>query len=242
LDREVRIFQSPEVLAEVFAAEMADMIRKSANKMTSFSIALSGGTTPEILFKILGEKYAASVPWNNVHFFWVDERCVPPENSESNYGMTLRTFLSRIEIPRINIHRIKGEDEPENEALRYTEEISGFTRIRDELPLFDLILLGLGEDGHTASIFPGHLEFLNSGKICIVAKHPVTEQKRLSLTGKVINNADKVVFLVTGKKKETVVENLFKKNPYSLNYPAAYIVPVYGLLSWFLDKEAAGRL
>jgi 6-phosphogluconolactonase len=242
LDKNVRIFASPEELAEVLAAEMVKMIRESAKKMKPFTIALSGGTTPEILFKILGEKYAVTVPWNNVHFFWVDERCVPPENNESNYGMTQRVFLSRIEIPLINIHRIKGEADPENEAVRYAEEISGFTRTREGLPLFDLILLGLGEDGHTASIFPGHLEFMNSGKICIVAKHPVTEQKRLSLTGKVINNADNVVFLVTGKKKENVVENLFKKNPYSLNYPATYIVPVYGLLSWFLDKEAAGRL
>jgi 6-phosphogluconolactonase len=242
LDKEVKIYQSPEELAEVFAAEMVRMIRESEKKMAPFTIALSGGTTPEILFKILGEEYAGTVPWNNVHFFWSDERCVPPENNESNYGMTNRIFLSRIEIPPSNIHRVRGEADPEKEALRYSDEISGFTRTRDGLPRFDLILLGLGEDGHTASIFPGHLEFMNSDKICIVAKHPVSEQKRLSLTGKVINNADNVAFLVTGKKKENVVENLFKKNPYSLNYPAAYIVPVYGLLSWFLDKEAAGRL
>lgn len=227
------------MLAEVFAAEMANMIRESANKLTSFTIALSGGTTPELLFKILGEKYAATVPWNQVHFFWGDERCVPPENSESNFGMTNRTLLSRIALPATHVHRVRGEDDPEEEAIRYAAEILKFTRTRDGLPLFDLILLGLGEDGHTASIFPGHLEFIDSDKICVVAKHPVSEQKRLSLTGRVINNADKVVFLVTGKKKESVVENLFKKNPYSLNYPASYIVPVYGLLSWFLDKEAA---
>ena len=127
---------------------------------------------------------------------------------------------------------------PEKEAERYSWEISINTEKRDGLPMFDLIILGLGEDGHTASIFPGHLEYFESEKVCIVASHPVTGQKRISISGKVINNASKVVFLVTGNKKRTVVEKMFKKDPASLNYPAAHVVPVYGSLSWFLDKAA----
>jgi 6-phosphogluconolactonase len=241
LDKEVKIFQTPDELAEEFAVEMVKMIGESAKKMKPFTIALSGGTTPEILFKILGEKYSGKVPWNNVYFFWGDERCVPPENSESNYGMTYRTFLSRIEIASANIHRVRGEVDPEKEAIRYAQEISGFTRTRDGFPLFDLILLGLGEDGHTASIFPGHLELMSSDKICDVAEHPVTHQKRITLTGRVINNAVEVTFLVSGIKKAAVVEKLFKKDPAALNYPASHIVPVYGRLNWFMDKDA-GRL
>jgi 6-phosphogluconolactonase len=127
------------------------------------------------------------------------------------------------------------------EAARYSEEISGFTISRHGLPVFDLILLGLGDDGHTASIFPGHLDMFVSDKLCVTAFHPVTKQKRITLTGKVINNAENVTFLVTGKKKEGIVEKIFKNKPEAINYPAFYIVPYYGSLSWFLDEDA-GRL
>ncbi len=121
-------------------------------------------------------------------------------------------------------------------------KLSHNTRTWNGRPVFDLVILGLGEDGHTASIFPGHPELLDSDKTCEVTYHPVTFQKRITLTGKVINNADAITFLVTGRKKEVVVEKLFKKDPHSLNYPAAYIVPVYGRLSWYIDKEAGGLL
>jgi 6-phosphogluconolactonase len=202
---------------------------------------LSGGSTPELLFALISENYAASVPWQYVHLFWGDERCVPPDSTESNFGMTLRKLLSQIDIPSGNIHRIKGEADPEKEASRYQEEILRYTRERDRLPLFDLVILGLGDDGHTASIFPGHMDLLNSDKICDVAFHPLTLQKRITITGRVINNADAVAFLVTGRKKEAVVEKMFKKDPLALNYPATYIVPLFGQLTWFIDKEA-GRL
>ena len=239
--KNVKIFPSPYDLAEKFAEEMVNMIAESAQKQKQFTIALSGGSTPELLFTLLSEKFAESVPWQYVHVFWGDERCVAPDNAESNFGMTMKKLLGKIEIPFMNIHRIKGEDDPENEALRYSDEILIHTMNRNGLPLFDLIMLGLGEDGHTASIFPGHLELLNSDKICETASHPVTHQKRITLTGKVINNADAVTFLVTGKKKESIVEKMFKKDPTALNYPASYIVPVYGRLTWYIDKEA-GRL
>jgi 6-phosphogluconolactonase len=242
LNKIVRIFHTPVELAEEFAGELEQMINESVKSDKSFTISLSGGSTPEILFKLLSEKYAGSVDWKYVHFFWGDERCVPADSSESNFGMTKRTLLDKIDIPAGNIHRIIGEAEPENEAVRYSEEIILNTEERNGFPVFDLFILGLGEDGHTASIFPGHLEYLESDKICIVASHPVTRQKRISITGRVINNAERVVFLVTGNKKQIIVEKMFKKDPVSLNYPAAHIVPVYGDLSWFLDNEAAKGL
>lgn len=234
----VKIFPTPFDVAEKCATEMADMIFKSVKNFKPFTVAFSGGSTPEILFELLGEKYAESVPWKYVHIFWVDERCVAPENSDSNFGMTKRKLLDRIEIPALNIHRITGENDPEKEALRYSEEVSFHTQKRDRLPLFDLVLLGLGEDGHTASIFPGHPELLDSDKICKVAFHPVTFQNRITLTGRVLNNADAVTFLVTGKSKAEIVNKMVKNIPPVLNYPASHIVPVYGRLSWFLDQEA----
>ena len=241
MDKIVKIFPSPYDLALKFAEDLAGMINESAKVKKDFTIALSGGSTPEVLFSLLGVKYAKSIPWKRVHFFWGDERCVPPDNSESNFAMTSRTLISKIEIPSENIHRIKGEDDPEMEAVRYSEEVLSFTRNRDGLPEFDLVLLGLGDDGHTASIFPGHLDMFSSYKICITALHPVTQQKRITLTGRVINNADVVTFLVTGKKKEGIVEKIFKNKPEAINYPAFYVVPSHGSLSWFLDEDA-GRL
>jgi len=242
LDKEVRIFSSPFELAEEFAGVMVKMIKESAKKRMPVTIALSGGTTPEILFKILGEKYTETIPWKFVHFFWGDERCVAPDSSESNYGMTFRKLLNKIEIPSLNIHRIIGEDDPDKEASRYSKEILLYTRQRYKMPSFDLVLLGLGEDGHTASIFPGHLSLFNSDKICDVAIHPTSMQKRITLTGRIINNAAVVTFLVSGLKKANVVEKILKKDPLALNYPASYIVPVHGSLSWYIDQEAGSLL
>jgi 6-phosphogluconolactonase len=242
LDKIVKIFQDPYSLAKEFAGEMIYLIKLSTEKSKPFSVALSGGSTPEILFTLLSENYAKSVFWQFVHIFWVDERCVSPDDSESNYGMTRRKLLSNIDIPSTNIHRIKGEEDPENEVICYSEEILKFTEKRDGLPLFDLMILGLGEDGHTASIFPGHMELINSDKICDVALHPKTLQKRITLTGRVINNADFITFLVTGKKKEKIVKRIFNKSMDTHNLPASYIVPIYGRLSWFLDREASSLL
>lgn len=242
MDKIVKIFPSHFELAEKFAEEMVKMMTESAKNSEHFTVALSGGSTPELLFDILGEKFSESVPWEYVHFFWGDERCVPPDSRESNYGMAFRKFLSRIKIPSPNIHRIKGEEKPYNEAIRYSEEISHWCKKRDGIPLIDLVVLGLGEDGHTASIFPGHIELMNSEKICAATFHPVTLQQRITITGRVINNAKAVTFLVSGIKKENIVKKIFEKNRQALNYPASFIVPVYGQLSWFIDKEAAHLL
>jgi 6-phosphogluconolactonase len=238
LDKIVKIFPSPFELAMNFAEEMVVMIAAAVKNAIPFTIALSGGTTPVLLFKALNENFAESIDWKYVHFFWGDERCVPPDNDESNYGMAQRKFLSSIEIPSGNIHRIRGEDDPENEAARYSIEILSSVRNRDRLPLFDLVILGLGEDGHTASIFPGRTELFDSDKICEVALHPVTGQKRITLTGRVINNADNVTFLVTGKTKAEIVEKMFKKDSSVVNFPASFIVPVYGKLNWYIDRDA----
>jgi 6-phosphogluconolactonase len=156
--------------------------------------------------------------------------------------MARRSLLGKINIPASNIHRIRGESDPAEEASRYSLEIIEYTRQRDLLPVFDLIILGLGEDGHTASIFPSNMDLIDSFRICELASHPVTGQKRITLTGRLINNAEKVTFLTTGKKKAGIVEKILNKSYAAQNFPASMIVPVYGELEWFLDKDAASLL
>lgn len=242
MNKSINISKSPAELAEKVAEEIVSMINGSADRKKTFTIALSGGSTPELLFSLLGGKFSKSAQWNYVHFFWGDERCVSPENIESNYGMAKRKLFEKINIPDYNIHRIRGESDPEEEALRYSKEISDLIRNREGFPLFDLFLLGLGDDGHTASIFPGNLNLLSSVKNCEVAIHPITCQKRITITGKVINNADLIYFLVTGKKKALIVDEIFKKTKSSQKLPASYIVSLYGRLCWFLDEEAGSLL
>jgi 6-phosphogluconolactonase len=242
MKRSVKIFSSPSDLAEKFAGELILNINKAAQKRKPISVALSGGSTPELLFSVLGDNFSGSVQWEYVHFFWSDERCVPPENSESNYGMTRNRLFDKIEIPSSNIHRILGENNPEDEALRYSDEIDSFTEKRNGLPLFNIIILGVGEDGHTASIFPGSLHLLNSEKTCEVAIHPVTLQKRITLTGRVLNNADYVIILVTGRNKAATVEKILDENPSAVDFPVSYIVPSCGEIRWLLDSEAGSLL
>lgn len=242
MDNSIKIFSTPFKLAEKFAEEMVKMINISSGIKKTFTIALSGGSTPELLFTQIGNHFAGSVTWKDVHLFWGDERCVPPDNIESNYGMTKRLLIDKLEIPLCNIHRIMGENDPHNEIQRYSGEISAFTRSRNGMPVFDLVILGLGTDGHTASIFPGNTDLITSGKTCDIAFHPVTNQKRITLTARIINNADRVVFLVTGKSKAPVVEEIIKKSKSALKYPASYILPSGGSLEWYLDNEAAGLL
>ncbi len=234
----IRIFQSPFELAEAFAVNLTQMISESAKLKKHFTLALSGGKTPELIFSVISDHFSKSAPWEFVHFFWSDERCVPPDDQESNYGMAKAKLLDRLKIPYGNIHRIRGEEDPGKEAGRYSCEIFNNTRAADGFPVFDMIMLGLGDDGHTASIFPGQDHLLISEKACEQAFHPGTMQKRITLTGNVINNADHIVFLVTGKKKAVVVEKIFNKSKEAEQFPAYSILPVSGDLQWYIDNEA----
>jgi 6-phosphogluconolactonase len=240
--KSVRIIRTPYELAEKCAGELVQMIKDAAARNIPMTIALSGGSTPELLFSILGDHFSNSAPWEFVHFFWGDERCVPPVSPDSNFGMAFRTLFKKIQIPQGNIHRIYGEYDPAMEALRYSDLISQFTRERDGFPVFDLILLGLGEDGHTASIFPGKTQLFKSEKICEVSLHPSSNQKRITITGNVINNSENVRFLVTGKNKAEILRRIIRKETGSMNLPASLVVPGYGNLEWILDAEAGSLL
>ena len=184
----------------------------------------------------MAEQYADRFPWQDIHFWWGDERCVPPHHADSNYRMTADLLLNKVPIPPQNVHRVRGENPPQEEADRYAQEICQFVPTHQQWPVFDLIMLGMGSDGHTASIFPHQMDLLFADHICAVAEHPVSGQKRVSLTGKVLNQAVKKAFLVTGASKASKVKEIFSAEEIAQNYPASHIEGA----DWFLDQSAVG--
>ncbi len=224
------------------AEDFTDWLLQLIGSQDSLHIALSGGSTPKIVFDELASRHLSKNDWQKVHLYWGDERCVSPDDPESNYKMTVEYLLSKIEIPEENIHRIKGENDPRQEAERYTQVLKEKLPIIDGLPQFDLIILGMGDDGHTASIFPYEIGLWNADQLCEVAEHPITAQKRITITGRIINHADNVAFLVTGESKaEKVGEIVDERGDFKL-YPANLVHPLNGNLFWFLDEAAASEI
>ncbi len=220
--------------------KIGDSIHKILkNKKKPFYMLLSGGETPQELFRYLVTSNPDQSIWNDVHFFWADERCVPPDNEESNYKTAMKLLLRPLKIPPYNIHRIWGEKNPSEECFRYENEILNVVPSRNGVPQFDLILLGMGDDGHTASLFPGQWTNYQSDRICEVAFHPATKQKRITITPKIIHSAEQAFFLITGKNKSTAVEKVFKgKEP---EIPAHLFINNNNI-NWFMDQSASQNL
>ncbi|NJB72016.1 6-phosphogluconolactonase [Saonia flava] len=235
---ELKIYNSKEAVAQSFSEYLAQLVQ--ANKTTH--IALSGGSTPKVVFDYLSKNYRDKIDWSTVHFYWGDERCVPPSDDESNYKMTVEHLLSKINIPNTNVHRVKGEDVPEDEAIVYGQLLEEKLPINNTLPQFDLVILGMGDDGHTASIFPYNIHLWHSENNCEVAIHPDSGQRRVTLTGQVINNAKEVAFLVTGDSKSEKVREIMNKEETASLYPASLVAPTSGILYWFLDTSAAKEI
>jgi 6-phosphogluconolactonase len=178
------------------------------------------------------------IPWKVVHIFWADERCVLPESQESNYQIISRVFLNHVPIPAENVHRIKGEEEPESESIRYEREIKDHMILRNDPDIFfDWVLLGLGIDGHTASLFSGQEKLFKTSNLCGVARHPETNQARITLTPFAIQRSAYVTYHVIGKKKAEIVSALVSKFNKNNKYPAGNISG-----EWFLDQAAASKL
>jgi 6-phosphogluconolactonase len=228
----IHISDSPLAVAEDFADYFASEVVKKP-----YFVALSGGSTPKILFKLLAEKYSDSIDWSNIFFFWGDERCVDPEDAESNFKMAKELLFDHIDIPLSNIHRVHGEEAPAQEADRYGQKLTELLPSKNGWPVFDMVILGMGDDGHTASIFPHQMDLLGSEKVAEVAAHPSSGQKRVTLTGKVINHAEQVVFLVTGENKRTILTEIIRNSGSAESYPASYIKPEGGNLHWFTDID-----
>lgn len=228
-----------DAAAQFIASANAAIVRSGR-----FTVALSGGSTPKALYSLLASPaYIDRIDWSRTHLFWGDERCVPPDHPESNFRMVREALLTKINLPTQNIHRMIGEIEAGHAATAYEAALQRFFGLTEgELPRFDLIFLGLGEDGHTASLFPGSAA-LDEGKH-LVATTYVEKLKahRLTLTLPVINAAAQVTFLVAGQSKSAVVKEILGSDSHLSSYPATKVNPTDGWLTWLITADAAASL
>lgn len=235
------IYPDKDSLADAMVCEFNRFGRLSAGKERPLYVALSGGSTPLAIFRKMKDT-SAGEDWSNIRFCWGDERCVPPDDPDSNYGNARKLLFEPLQLLQEQICRIRGEDDPEEEAYRYGALLVTRLPLNNGIPVFDWIWLGIGKDGHTASLFPGQPGLWSATGPCVVAIHPRTGQLRISITGSVINHAKRVTFLVTGVDKAGVVKEIIRKKGRFREYPAALVHPGSGRLEWYMDQDAASML
>ncbi len=243
---QVRVFHDVQTLANAAADEFVRLANESSKESDTFSVVLSGGSTPKHLFRALAsEENRGRLAWDQVHFFWGDERCVPVDHPDSNFGVARGLLLEPLAIPPGNIHRFKAElGDPAEAANQYETELRNFFGLRHEgqLPRFDLVSLGLGVDGHTASLFPGSAAIAEDVRLVSANWVEKLNSFRLTLTARAFNNAARILFLVTGAEKAGVVRDVLEPQADAAEYPAQLIKPWNGDLLWYLDREAAAQL
>jgi len=235
-----------EALGTTAATVIIHSIRETLEVKDFFTLVLSGGSTPRSTFALLASdnSFRARIPWDRIHFFWGDERHVPPDHEESNYRMANEVMLSRVPVPEKNIHRIKSEiPDAGNAATQYEEEILEFFKLkRGQLPLFDCVLLGMGTDGHTASLFPGSEALHEESRLVVATWEEPFQTHRITLTLPVLNNAGFIMFIVSGNEKAERLKEVIESKKQSTRLPAQLIKPNHGRLLWLLDKGAASQL
>ena len=242
---EIKVFSNLIELSKAAADIFMDVALAAVEERGRFCVCLSGGSTPRQTYAGLAEDpFRSNVPWNNVHAFWGDERCVPPNHPDNLYGMALELMLSKVPIPKDHLHRIRGEAEnPQNAAVEYEEMLKTFFNLQpDTLPRFDLVFLGMGADGHTASLFPDTDGVKETRRMVIANYVPKLKAYRLSLTLPVINNASLVVFLVAGEQKATALKSVLNEREKRRSFPAGMVNPQNGRLVWLIDQAAASLL
>jgi 6-phosphogluconolactonase len=239
---EISVLPSAAELAQEAARRFAEQAEACAKHAGRCAVALSGGSTPKAMFQILAEKpYADTVPWRSIYFFWGDERCVPPDHAESNYRMADETLLSKVPIPRENIFRIPAEDKDHDRAAAsYSETLRKF--FGEERPVFDLVFLGMGADGHTASLFPSSTALHVNDRVATANYVEKFQAWRITLTADTINSARNIIFLVAGADKAPALKEVIEgpRNPDL--YPSQLIEPSHGSLLWMVDEAAAKQL
>lgn len=239
---DLHVFVDGPAVARAFADHLVQQLH--AKKDGPFFWALSGGSTPKLLFELLAKEYADKIDWQRIHFFWGDERCVPHHDPESNYGEVKRLLFDKVPVVPSQVHAVNTTLEPEAAAKAYGDLMTSLMPLNaDGLPVLDLNMLGMGGDGHTASIFPANMkELLTDPRICAVAVHPDSGQKRVTMTGPVLNASAEVVFLITGNSKTQRVAQIINEEHGARNFPVAHIRPTSGKLLWFLDGAAAAEV
>lgn len=244
--REIRVFGDVAALTRAAAEEVVRVLSYAARNRDRATIALSGGSTPKALYRLLASdaSFRDCMPWSAIHFFWGDERHVPPDHPESNYRMAREAMLDRVPVPPENVHRIRAEEkDAEHAAMEYEADLRSFFALRaGERPRFDLALMGLGPEGHTASFFPGSSVMTEQERLVVAPWVEAHHTFRITMTPPVFNHAAEVLFLVSGEEKAPAVRAVLEgeRNPGLV--PAQVVRPVDGKLLWMLDRAAARDL
>ncbi|HWB54727.1 MAG TPA: 6-phosphogluconolactonase [Tepidisphaeraceae bacterium] len=236
-ERTIRVFPSPQVVASAAADLIVQQAARSIESTGRFSLTLSGGSTPKILYELLAaEPYRSNLDWTKIEIFFGDERCVPPDNEQSNYRMANEALLSKVPLRSENIHRMHGETDPEAAAIEYGRLLKA--KFGDAGP--DLILLGMGPDGHTASLFPETSALDEQAHRCVANYVPKFSAWRLTMTAPFINRAHCIAALIAGAEKGPIVKQVLEQPPDAVRFPIQLIQPSAGQFFWFLDAAAAG--
>lgn len=241
MNSELHVAETPEAAGAALANLIANRLRQAAAEGREFHLALSGGKTPIPFFDALCAEN--DLPWQQLWLYWSDERCVPPNDPDSNYGLARKHLLSKIHVPKGQIERLRGEVDPEAEAARYSALLRQRLPASDAQPeavnappVLDCVVLGLGDDGHTASLFPGDDDALVSSELLLGVIHPQSGQLRLTMTPALMNAAREVVFFVTGSSKAKILNQVRQSAGTEQTYPAQAIRPEH--LHWFVDQAA----
>ena len=241
---EIRTLNTPQELFEAAAELVASAASEAVTERGRFTLALSGGSTPKSLYTLLATNARTSLPWDRMFFFWGDERHVPPTDPESNFRMVDEAILSKIPVAPSNVFRVPAENPDAGAAaLAYEQTLRKFFALEvGQVPAFDLILLGMGPDGHTASLFPGSEGLHEKSKLVIANWVEKFKTKRITFTLPVLNAARCVAFLVSGTDKAPVLKSVLEGDAPGEQYPAKLVRPVQGKLIWFVDRAAASSL
>ena len=244
---EIRILPDANAVAQTAAAEFVKLAREALQRKGTFMVALSGGSTPKTLYSLLAERtekrVGPEIPWAQIHLFFGDERHVPPDHSDSNYRMANESMISKVPIPTQNVHRVHAENKDAAAAAADYDKtlVKVFNISENQVPRFDLILLGMGPDGHTASLFPGSSGVQELSKRVVANWVPKFNSFRVTFTRPVLNNAAEVLLLVCGADKAPALSEVMGSGDPN-TYPVKYVQPDEGKLIWLLDRAAAGRL
>ena len=245
-NREIQIVENKEAVSRAAAETLVSLALKKLASKESIAVALSGGSTPRSMFALLVNDAAlcSRMPWDRTHFFWGDERHVAPDHSDSNYRMANEALLSRVPVPAGNIHRIRAENPDANKAAEdYEQELRGFFKLDPgQLPAFDCVFLGMGPDGHTASLFPGTKALHEHERLVVANWVDKFQSYRITMTAPVLNNADIVIFHLTGEEKAEPLRVVLEGQKQTDLFPSQLIEPTHGKLIWLVDQAAAGQL
>ncbi len=236
----IEIFEDKEALANASADSFMHLTSQAIRQRGRFLVALCGGETPLEMYTLLTKPpYKQRVEWLHVHFFWSDERCVPKDDPQGNYYQAHKILLSKVPVRHENVHRIQAELDPEEAAKNYAKLLNSYAGSGDPLPRFDLAILGLGMDGHTASLFPGMTMEASSTVVVVSAEYEHRPNRRITLTPAVLNFSREIIFLVSGARKSAILARVLYGDYHPENLPAQRIQPEDGKLTWMVDKAAA---